>query len=53
MAVFNPKTGVSELFPNFLTQKQEIIPNFFPIFFLQKNFREFEKTGYFLKISKL
>jgi hypothetical protein len=58
-AVFNPKTGVSKLFPNFLTQKQgfltqkqEIISKLFSELYSQ-NFCEFEKNGYFRKISEL
>jgi len=40
------ETPVSELFPNFLTQKHEIISELISKLFLQ-NFCEFEKTGYF------
>ncbi len=53
------ETPVSELFPNFLTQKQgfltqklEIISELISKLFLQ-NFVKFENTGYFQKISEL
>ncbi len=36
-----------QTFPNFWTQKQEIISKLF-----SRNFREFQKTGYFQKISE-
>ncbi len=41
-------TSEISLFPNFLTQKQEIISK---LFFA--NFLQFKKTGYFRKISEL
>jgi len=57
--VFDPKTGVSEFFPNFLTQKQgflhqkqEIISELISKLLLQ-NFCEFEKFGFFQKNSEL
>jgi len=41
-----------QTFPNFLTQKQEIISELISKLFLQ-NFCKFEKTRYFRKISEL
>ncbi len=56
---FDPKTGVSKLFLNsltqkqvFLTQKQEIISEFISKLFSQ-NFLKFEKFGFFQKKSEL